>query len=46
MTAENLLVNYCRHWQTIEAVRESLPKLNVVTALALNQNSYQNIILL
>lgn len=32
---ENLLINDRRNWQTVEAVGESLPKLDVVSSLAL-----------
>lgn len=35
MTAENLLVNDSCYWQAIEAVRECLPQLDIVSAFAL-----------
>lgn len=34
MHGENLLVNYGCDWQTIEAVRERLPQLDVVSSFA------------
>ena len=33
MATEDLLVDYRGHWQTVEAVRERLPQLDVVTSL-------------
>ena len=35
MTAENLLINDSCYWQAIEAVRECLPQLDIVSAFAL-----------
>lgn len=35
MAAENLLINDSSYWQAIEAVRECLPQLDIVSAFAL-----------
>lgn len=35
MDAENLFIHNGGNWQTVEAVSESLPKLDVVTTLTL-----------
>ena len=34
MATENLFVNNCSHWQTIEAVRESFPQFDVISPFA------------
>ena len=34
MHGEDLLINDCGDWQAIEAVRKSLPQLDIVTSLA------------
>jgi len=33
MTAENLFIDDCNNWQTIEAVGERFPQLDTVTTL-------------
>ena len=31
---ENLFIDYCSHWQAVEAVSEGFPKFDVVSSLA------------